>query len=151
MAVAHFNVARLLATPGDPRVAGFIDAVTQVNRIAERSPGYVWRLSDEDATVAGAGAFQAVAVDPLLAISLSVWADAGALSNFVHRTLHGAFLRRRSEWFAPWEGPNYVIWPCDAADRPTIADGWDKLRLLADSGPTDAAYDFAALRSGGAA
>lgn len=43
--VAHMNVARLRHRAGDPRMAGFIDNVSRVNSIAERSPGLTgsWR------------------------------------------------------------------------------------------------------------
>ena len=38
MAIAHFNVARLLHPPGDPRVAEFTSNTVRVNLVAERSP-----------------------------------------------------------------------------------------------------------------
>ena len=59
--VAHLNVARLRHPPADARVAGFIDNVPKVNAIAERSPGYVWRLSDEAPSVVEGVAYQGVA------------------------------------------------------------------------------------------
>ena len=63
--IAHFNIARLRAMPGDPLVAEFIDNVPKVNSIAERSPGFVWRLNDQSAQVARDIRFQAVMDDPL--------------------------------------------------------------------------------------
>jgi heme-degrading monooxygenase HmoA len=145
-AIAHFNVARLLHPPGDPRVAGFTNNVLRVNAVAERSPGFLWRWKDEAATIEGSGGFQAVDADPCLAISFSVWESADALHHFVQKTVHGSFLRRRQEWFGPWEGPNYVIWPWDREKVPTLAEGWARLDQLRLQGPSAEAYDFSGAR-----
>ena len=48
MHVAHRNIARLRALPGDPLVAEFLDTVPRVNALAERSPGFVWRFEPMD-------------------------------------------------------------------------------------------------------
>jgi len=142
MHVAHYNVARLKELPGHPAIAEFIDNAPKVNAVAERSPGFVWRLDDTAATVPGAGTFQAVSGDPYLAISLSVWETAEALQHFVNKTVHAAFLRRRTEWFEPWEGPNHVVWPVAVGHIPSLQDGEARLMELAASGPTANAYDF---------
>ncbi len=145
--IAHFNVARLRHPPHDPRVAGFIDNVSKVNAIAERSKGYVWRWADESAAVGDGIAFQAVDSDVHLAISLSIWTNVEDLWHFVHKTAHGSFLRRRTEWFEPWPGPNYVVWPHDGHTPPSVELGWQKLKLLAEQGASIAAYDFTFARS----
>jgi heme-degrading monooxygenase HmoA len=142
MHVAHYNVARLKELPGHPAVAEFIDNAPKVNAVAERSPGFIWRLDDKAATVPGAGTFQAIAGDPYLAISLSVWETAEALQNYVNKTVHGAFLRRREEWFVPSEGSNYVIWPISVGHIPSLQEGEARLMELAASGPSPSAYDF---------
>jgi heme-degrading monooxygenase HmoA len=142
VAIAHFNVARLLHPPGDPRVAEFTTNTERVNLVAERSPGYIWRWTDEASTVEGSGGYQAVEADPSLAISLSVWDSVAAFRFFVQKTVHGAFLRRREEWFAPWGGPNYVIWPLMDDEVPTVAEGWARLDKLTRGGPTAEAYDL---------
>lgn len=142
MAIAHFNVARLLYPPGDPRVAEFTTNTQRVNLVAERSPGFIWRWKDEASTVEGSGGYQAVEADPNLAISLSVWDSVAAFRFFVQQTVHGAFLRRREEWFAPWGGPNYVIWPWMGDGAPTVAEGWDRLERLTREGPSSEAYDL---------
>jgi heme-degrading monooxygenase HmoA len=140
--VSHMNVARLRFPPGDSRVAGFVDNVSRVNAIAERSPGFIWRHSDDESDLGLEARFQALDPDPHLAISLSVWESAQHLRQFVNKTVHGGFLRRRAEWFEPWPGPNYVVWNIDAGGRPTIEDGWSRLAHLAQHGPTLSAYDF---------
>ena len=143
MKVAHMNVARLRHPPGDPRVAGFIDNVQKVNSIAERSSGYVWRFSDEALSVGEGVAFQGLADDPKLAISLSVWESVEHLWQFVNKTVHGGFLRSRDRWFEPYGGPNYVIWNHLSDAPPDISEGWDRLNMLAEKGATPQAFDFA--------
>lgn len=140
--IAHFNVARLRHPPGDPRVAEFIDNVPKINAIAERSPGYVWRLVDESAAVGNGIAFQTNDKDIRLAISLSVWNSVEDLWHFVNKTAHGSFLRRRADWFEAWQGPNYVVWPHIMTEPPTVSEGWSRLKSLAEQGSSAAAYDF---------
>lgn len=140
--VAHLNVARLRFPPGDPRVAGFVDNVPRVNAIAERSSGFIWRYIDETAAVGDGIRYEALDADPCLAISLSLWNSVGDLWHFANKTVHGGFLRRRAEWFEPWSGPNYVVWDHDGETRPTLDDGWHRLRHLAEHGPSAHAYDF---------
>ncbi|MFM2365753.1 MAG: hypothetical protein RIR95_360, partial [Pseudomonadota bacterium] len=99
--IAHMNIARLRAMPGDALVAEFIDNVPKVNAVAERSPGFIWRLCDETGRVSTDANFEAVLGDPLLAVSLSVWETVDALRYFVKQTVHGTFVRRRESWFEP--------------------------------------------------
>jgi hypothetical protein len=146
--IAHFNAARLLHPPGDHRVAGFVDNVSKVNAIAERSEGFVWRLADESSQVAVAD-YQGQDGDPCVAFSMSVWETIGNFEQFVQKTVHGAFLKRRAEWFAPWNGPNYVIWDYDGDGPIATEEGWERLRHLAAHGPTAHAYDFGFAKAAG--
>jgi Domain of unknown function (DUF3291) len=144
--IAHFNAARLLHAPSDPRVAGFVDNISKVNSVAERSKGYVWRLAEETSLVAQEG-YGGEDGDPKVVFSLSVWESLDDFELFVHKTVHATFLRRRQEWFEPWNGPNYVIW--DFRGRPPVSreEGWSKLKLLADHGPSELAYDLKYARA----
>ncbi|MDQ3310819.1 MAG: DUF3291 domain-containing protein, partial [Actinomycetota bacterium] len=46
--LAQLNVARLLAPVDDPAIADFYDNLDNMNSLAERSPGYVWRLQTDE-------------------------------------------------------------------------------------------------------
>ena len=140
--IAHMNYARLRHPAGDPRVAGFIDNVPKVNAIAERSAGFVWRMQDDAARISDTVTFEMLDEDPLIAASLSVWERPEDLQSFVQKTVHGAFLRRRAEWFEPAQGPNYVIWPVAVGHRPSMNEAKSRLARLAADGPSTAAYDF---------
>ena len=141
--IAHLNLARLRAPAGDPLVAEFVDNVPRVNALAERSPGFVWRLDDGSARVADDVTFQAVWDDPLIASSLSVWQTVAALEFFVRQTIHGGFLRRKESWFEPWVGPNYVIWAVPQGHIPSLDEGKARLAVLERDGPSAQAFDFA--------
>ena len=139
--IAHFNVARLLHEPKDPRVAEFVDNTIKVNGIAMRSKGYVWHLADDSAQVTNPE-YAGHEGDSQLAYSMSVWETLQDLQTFVHQTVHGTFLKRRALWFEPWSGPNYVVWNFVGEPPIQLEEGWSRLRLLAEHGPTAKAYDF---------
>ena len=89
-----------------------------VNGIAERSPGFVWRLKDEtnDAT-----SFRAFA-DPELLINLTVWQDAESLEKFVWQTVHKRFYARKGEWFEKRAAPHFAMWWIAVGHVPTLAE-----------------------------
>ena len=144
--VAHLNWGILRADWDDPLVAPFADAVERVNARASAAPGFVWRHGDD-----APEDFGALSQDPRLAATLSVWESATHLRAFVMRSVHGAFLRRRAEWFVPQPGPTYVIWPIAAGHRPAVAEAAERLDRLARRGPGSDAHDFAWLDESGRA
>src|SRR5579862_4433351 len=52
MHLAQINIGRVLGGPDDPRMKDFFANLARVNALAERMPGFVWRL--KDATGVGA-------------------------------------------------------------------------------------------------
>ena len=52
MHLAQLNIARAKWPLEDPQMAEFVDNLERINGLAEKSPGYVWRLQDDsgDAT-----------------------------------------------------------------------------------------------------
>ncbi|UCH41974.1 MAG: DUF3291 domain-containing protein, partial [Gammaproteobacteria bacterium] len=61
------------------------------------------------------------------AARLSVWESYECFEHFVHKTVHGQFLRRRAEWFENINAPSYVIWPVDAGHTPSLAEGHKRI------------------------
>lgn len=143
--VAQLNIGRLRHPLDDPRSADFADNTARVNAIAERAPGFVWRCTDEAAQLAAEG-IELYDGDPCAICTMSVWESPAELEAFVLRTVHGAFLRRRSEWFRPQDHRTYVIWPVLAGHAPSFREGLDRLARLQAEGPGAAAYDFGYLR-----
>jgi Domain of unknown function (DUF3291) len=99
--LAQLNIGRLRYPTDDPRMADFMNNLDLVNGIAERTPGFVWRLKDESNN---ATAFRPFA-DLQMAINLSLWENFEAFERFVWQTVHKRFYGRRHEWFDKADGP----------------------------------------------
>src|SRR5262249_46648651 len=85
--LAQLNIGRLRYPTDDPRMAGFMNNLDFVNAIAERTPGFVWRLKDESNNATAIRPF----ADPDMAVNLSVWESIEALERFVWQTVHKRF------------------------------------------------------------
>lgn len=46
--LAQLNVGRVLAPTDSPVLADFMAALDRINALAERSPGFVWRLQGDN-------------------------------------------------------------------------------------------------------
>lgn len=136
--LAQINVARALAPLDDPVMADFVARLDAVNALADRSPGFVWRLQDESGNATDIPATD----DPLVIVNMSVWASVEALFDFVYRSGHKAVLTRRREWFERYDGPHMALWWVEAGHRPTVAEGLARLERLAENGPSADAFTF---------
>jgi hypothetical protein len=45
--LAQANIARSKAALDDPLMQGFVEQLEPINRLADNSPGFVWRLQAE--------------------------------------------------------------------------------------------------------
>lgn len=139
--LAQINVGRLVAPADDPVVADFMNALAQVNALADASPGFVWRMTDE----AGVGATGIrPAPDQQFITNMSVWTDADSLFQFVYRSAHTPFMARRREWFGRFEGAYQALWWVPAGHVPTLEEGLSRLWLLDRYGPCPQAFTFKA-------
>jgi len=73
---------------------------------------------------------------------MSVWRDVAALSEFVHKSGHVEYLKRRKEWFDRIVEAYVVLWWVPTGHRPTVQEGVDRLMLLRAQGPTAQAFTF---------
>lgn len=136
--VAHVNVASLKYPADDPRVKPFFDGVPEMNALAERSSGFVWRLDDAEEEARAPEIFD----EPNLLVALSVWESVEALEQFVYRSAHGGFVRQRTDWFKPRNGANKALWWIQAGQRPTLVEASHRLEWLTLNGPGDVAFGF---------
>src|SRR5215211_3751648 len=114
--LAQLNIARLLAPIDSPQLAEFVALLPETNALAERSPGFVWRLRAD-------GADDATSLRPYgqdMIVNLSVWESVEALREFTYRSVHLEPLRRRREWFAPLGSHHLVLWWVPAGHLPSL-------------------------------
>jgi heme-degrading monooxygenase HmoA len=137
--LAQVNIGRFIRPVEDPANADFVDALDQVNALAEASPGFVWRLTGDGNNATDIKPFPD---DPNMAINMSVWESVDALAAFVYRTMdHRGVMRRRREWFEEMK-VYMALWWVPAGTLPTIEDAKAKLALLERLGPTQEAFTF---------
>ena len=121
-------------------MADFVAALDPINALADRSPGFVWRLQGEG----GDATSIRVTDDPRVLWNMSVWTGVEALEDYVYRSEHLTPMKRRKEWFdgAPDGMPSLALWWIPAGELPTSEEGLARLRLLAERGPTPEAFTF---------
>ena len=103
MHLAELNIGKFKYPTADPRMSEFMDNLDRVNALAERSPGFVWRLKGDNNN---ATEFR---VGDDNAVNLSVWETPGALENYVFKTVHVQFYKKRALWFDLMEKPHMVF------------------------------------------
>jgi hypothetical protein len=99
--IAQVNIGRVRAPIEAPIMRGFVARLDELNALADRSSGFVWRLQ----TNAGnATYFRPYPEDDRILMNMSVWETIEALKNYVYRTAHAELLRQRHEWFEKFAG-----------------------------------------------
>jgi hypothetical protein len=137
--LAQFNIARCRWPLEDPRMAGFVDFLDEINGLGDRSPGFVWRLQDDSGTATSIRPYD----DPEIIINMSVWDSPESLRDYAYRSAHAERFRRRREWFEAMDGPVLVLWWVPEGERPTPIEGKARLDRLSAEGPTEHAFTFA--------
>ena len=137
--LAQCNVGRVSKPFEHPDLAEFVAALEPVNAIAETTPGFVWRLKDDDGKSSSYVDIPGND-DPLLLINYSIWEDVESLMHFVNRSGHAMYLRRRREWFEKSELPTSVAWWVPAGEIPDVGQAYDKVLKLQQDGPTAEAF-----------
>jgi hypothetical protein len=140
MHLAELNIAKLRFREGDPRAAEFFDNLDRVNALAERMPGFVWRLKEEGS--GNATSFQ-INEDPMVISNLSVWENAESLEKFVFQTVHTGFYRKREAWFEKPATPHFVMWWVEKGHRPDLKEAAERVAHLTENGPDDFAFGWA--------
>ncbi len=128
--LAQFNIGRLAYDLDDPRVADFVSGVDILNRIAERSPGFVWKYETEPGGVVEETLFG----DPRIVVNLTVWESVEHLRHFAFNTLHKRFYERRRDWFEPMDQAHFVMWYVPGGHRPTLEEARERLEAYRSGG-----------------
>ncbi|MGY1808880.1 DUF3291 domain-containing protein [Blastococcus sp. SYSU D00669] len=132
--LAQVNVAKMRAPLDAPQMLEFAAGFDPVNRLADRAPGFVWRLQT--------GGHAPLVEDDtgLWVVNVSLWTSYEALHDFAYRSPHAAFLRRRSRWFEPAPPPMAALWWVAEDERPDVPAARARLTHLRRYGPTPRAF-----------
>lgn len=142
MHVAQLNIGRARYPLDDPRMGGFMNVLTAINAVADRSPGFVWRMADES----GAGATDIkYGDDPQQIANMSVWQTAEALEHFVWNTAHKKIYAQKHAWFETPAKATFVMWPVAEGHIPELTEALERLDRLRKHGSTEYAYGWDGL------
>lgn len=136
--LAQVNIARMRAPLDDPLMAGFVERLEDINRLADESPGFVWRLQTEEGDNTAVRAFD----DDTILINMSVWTSQESLHDYVYRSTHNQIFARRNEWFLVMDGATSALWWVPAGHIPPIDEAKERLDTLQASGPSPSAFTF---------
>ena len=137
--IAQVNIGRVRAPLEDPLMAGFVNRLDEVNALADRSPGFVWRL---ETSVGNATYFRPYPEDDRILVNMSVWETIDALRHYVYKTAHAELLRQRENWFEKFVGTYTALWWVPVGHRPGLDEAKKRLAHLEKRGPTQFAFTF---------
>jgi hypothetical protein len=140
MHIAELNIGRLKYPIDDPRMADFVDNLARVNAMADRMPGFVWRLVG-DGSNGGALELRPYP-DPMMAVNMSVWETVEQLEQYVWKTVHQRFYNRKAEWFEKMSKHYFVMWFVDEGHIPTLDEAKERLEHLEAHGNSDHAFGW---------
>jgi hypothetical protein len=142
--LAQVNIGRVLGGPDDPRMTDFYSNLARVNALAERMPGFVWRLKNESGESAVGLTWPG---DATIAVNLTVWQSAEDLGRFVFQTVHRNIYARKHEFFEIPKQLTVAMWWIPAGHIPTLDEAKERLDHLIAQGPSEFAFGWADLPS----
>src|SRR4051794_38461474 len=137
MHLAQLNVGRLRYPIDHPALAEFKSNLDRVNAMADRSPGFVWRLKGDNNN---AIEFR---IGDDLNVNMSVWETPKALEDYVFKTVHASFYRKRTQWFEILSVPHMVFWWVEEGHLPILVEAKERLDHYTQNGATDFAFGWA--------
>jgi heme-degrading monooxygenase HmoA len=136
--IAQVNIARMLAPLDDPLMADFVAQLDEINALADRSPGFVWRLQTEE----GNATYLRPYDDDRVIFNMSVWESIEHLKEYVYRSAHIEVMKRRREWFEKFDGAFMALWWVEAGHLPTVEEAKQRLDQLYQRGESEFAFSF---------
>ncbi|MBC7810955.1 MAG: DUF3291 domain-containing protein, partial [Burkholderiales bacterium] len=136
--LAQVNIGRILGPMDGPIMADFAAWLDPINAIADKAPGFVWRLQTE----AGDATALRVFGEEWMLINMSVWESVDNLFHYVYASEHVDVMRRRSEWFERLQEAFMALWWIPAGHIPTPEEAEAKITYLREHGPTPLSFTF---------
>ena len=141
MQLAQLNIAEAKYGTEDARMDGFTGRVDFINAMADRSPGFIWRLVDDDETD-GALSLRMEGQNDYTLVNMSVWADIESLFHFIYKTAHAKVMQGKDDWFNPLSKNHMVLWWIEDGHIPSMDEAKEKLGAIRAHGPSPEAFDF---------
>lgn len=136
--LAQLNIARMLGARDSEIMAEFFARIDEINALADKAPGFVWRLQTESGNATEIQAFD----DEWLIVNMSVWESVDALKTFTYTTAHADVMRKRRQWFQAHAEAYLVMWWIPAGHIPTVREAKDHLQHLQTHGESAHAFTF---------
>jgi len=141
MQLAQLNIAEALYDTDDPRMDGFTGPIDKINALADRAPGFIWRLVDDEETD-GALSLRMEGQNDYTLVNMSVWQDIDSLFHFIYKTAHAKVMQGKRDWFTQIPRSHMVLWWVEDGHIPTLDEAKEKLDLVRANGPSPEAFDF---------
>ena len=135
--LAQVNVARMKGGLDDPRMAGFVERIDDVNALAAASPGFVWTPTGEEL-----GGEYSNPFDELTLFNLSLWNGIESLQQFVYGLRHRDVMRQKGDWFHPPTEAHMALWWIPAGSLPRATDAAARLGYFRERGASPFAFSF---------
>ncbi|RAW00838.1 DUF3291 domain-containing protein [Pseudochryseolinea flava] len=137
--LAQVNIGKIVASIDSPVMADFVANLDPINALAEQSDGFIWRLKDDGTNNATSITMYG---DPAIIVNMSVWKDFDSLFQYVYKSKHVDFFKRRSEWFQKMPEMYVALWYVPVGHTPTVAEAQARIDHLRKHGETDYAFTF---------
>ena len=142
MHIAELNIAEAYYPMDSAEMESFTSQIDAINAIADRSPGFVWRLVDDDPDCDGALGIRFPGAGEKTLVNMSVWDNAESLIDFMYNTVHAKIMARKDEWFTKMLSHHFVLWYVPEGHIPDLLEASEKLDHLNENGPSPAAFTF---------
>jgi hypothetical protein len=136
--LAQLNIGRILAPMDSEVMAEFAGNLDKINALADAAPGFIWRLKDDANNATSIHVYD----DNRIIVNMSVWSTIDDLYQYVYKTVHTDFLKRRREWFEKMGEMYYVLWYVPAGHLPDVGEARERLEYLREHGETPYAFSF---------
>jgi hypothetical protein len=141
--LAHTNIAWMHGAINEPVMSGLASRIDEINRLAEESRGFVWRIPDSETSLTHLELFREdfPGFDPSrFFYNMSVWESLEDLRQYSLFSAHAEMIFERRQWLDSIAGANVALWWIPEDHRPTIAESVERLRNVRKFGPTPYAF-----------
>ncbi|MDY6940956.1 MAG: DUF3291 domain-containing protein [Cyanobacteriota bacterium] len=136
--LAQVNIALMREPLDRPLMAEFVASLDEINALADRSPGFVWRLQTEQGNATDLQPYG----DERILFNLSVWESLEQLKAYVYESAHGKIMKKRRKWFKKLDRMYFTLWWVEACHIPSVIEAKQRLDYLNEKGFSSFAFDF---------